>query len=433
MPSPHPSSQVIRTVSFSASGREYVCGPARYAVICLDGSSDEYLNASMVRGLMPALTGIIQRGGRFVARSVLPSFTNPNNASIITGVPPAIHGIPGNFFVDPATGRERMMNSGEFLRATPITSHAARAGRTVAIITAKDKLRTILAKDLPSPEDARLLGCPAPVAVSAEKAGDLDASVHGLSREQAASLAGPAPEIYSADASVYVLRLGAALFEAGLTDFAYLSTTDFIQHGHGPDEPEALEFYRRLDEQLGRLDAAGVRLAITADHGMNAKQDAHGAPMVTYLSPVVREVDPGAKVILPITDPYVRHHASLGSYAGVHASDPSRVPALLERLWSTPGVAEVHDRVRAVRLLELPPDRTADIVVLASRHVAFGTEPAEHDLSVLSSGLRSHGGRTEECVPLIVSHPLSAHARQHMRTDPRNFDAWHLVTTGSPV
>jgi len=61
-----------------------------------------------------------REGASVTALSAMPSFTNPNNISIITGRPPSVHGIAGNYFHDPATGREVMMNDARFLRAGTI-------------------------------------------------------------------------------------------------------------------------------------------------------------------------------------------------------------------------------------------------------------------------------------------------------------------------
>src|SRR5262249_28276085 len=139
-----------------------------------------------------------------------------------------------------------------------------RAGGRVAAVTAKEKLRDLLAKGLDG------------IAFSSERAGACTRARHGV--EDVERLAGPAPAIYSADASEYVLRAGAALLEAGLADFLYLTTTDYVQHTHAPGEPEALAFHAALDQEIGRLLARGAVVAITADHGMNAKCDADGRP-----------------------------------------------------------------------------------------------------------------------------------------------------------
>src|SRR2546422_7557214 len=136
------------TNSFAANGHAYRPPARPVVVICLDGSADEYLDAALARGLMPNLQGMAVDGYRGLARAAMPSFTNVNNASIVTGAPPSVHGICGNFFYDAATAREVMMNSARYLRAETIFPAAARAGRKVAVLTAKEKLRDIFAAGL---------------------------------------------------------------------------------------------------------------------------------------------------------------------------------------------------------------------------------------------------------------------------------------------
>ena len=314
----------ISTQPFTVNGRPYHPPARPLAVICLDGSADEYLDAALARGRMPNLQRVSVGGYRGLARGAMPSFTNVNNASIVTGVPPSVHGIGGNFFYDSATRQEVMMNSARFLRAETIFPAAARAGRKVAVVTAKEKLRDIFAAGLvgtrvPFPASSALEpGALGGIAFSSEKADQAQLESHGVA--QVEKLVGHCtPPIYSAEASLFVLRAGVALLENGITDFLYLSTTDYMQHKYAPDTPEAVEFYAALDHELGRLLERGAILGITADHGMNAKQKPDGSPNVIYLeSELTKTFGPGFRVILPITDPYVLHHGALGSFAVIH-------------------------------------------------------------------------------------------------------------------
>lgn len=405
--------------NFEANGRGYRPGAKAYGVICIDGCADEYISESLIQDRMPHLAGAIRRGNRFMARSVVPSFTNPNNSSIITGAPPVVHGINGNYFLDPESGEAVMMNDGKFLKAPTIVATAARAGRKCAIVTAKDKLRTILAHDLDG------------IGFSAEKANQATRETHGIDGVE--ELVGEkTPAIYSPDASVYVLKAGAALVEHGMADLLYLSLTDYMQHKFSPEEPESLDFYAALDEQIGRLLAAGVVLGITADHGMNAKHNPDGTPRVVYLDPILRElVGPGCRVILPITDPYVAHHGSLGSFAVVHVPPGAELSKLRSGLMAVPEITEVLSKEIACKKLQLHPERLGDLVVMSDRNTTLGTSPAEHDLSGLDRPLRSHGGRYEEMVPMIISEPLSAEYRQKAAGDPRNFDIFDFTINGT--
>ncbi len=409
----------ISTTSFSVNGRVFHPPRRPVVVICIDGCADEYLNTSLAAGRMPHLARMLAAGGfRGLVRGALPSFTNVNNASIVTGVAPSIHGISGNFFLDPATGDEVMMNSAAYLRAETILAAAARAGRKVAMVTAKEKLRDMLSHGLDG------------IAFSAEKAGHTDEATHGIACAE--ELVGaPAPEIYSAEASLFVLRAGVALLQSGLADFLYLSLTDYVQHKHAPHESESLQFYEAIDHELGRLLAQGAVLGATADHGMNAKQHLDGSPNVIYLETVLTErFGKGIRVILPITDPYVLHHGALGAFGVVHLPDPDMARSTSAFLMELNGITEVHDSATAARKLELPKDRIGDLVVLSGRDVAIGRTPAHHDLSAVRGGLRSHGGRYEEMVPLLVSAELKPAHLRYAQADPRNFDVFDFVVNG---
>ncbi len=416
---------LMTTNSFSVNGRTYTPPRRPLVAICLDGSADDYFDAALARGRMPVLQQICVNGWRGFARGAMPSFTNVNNSSIVTGVPPSVHGIGGNFFYDTASGQEVMMNSATFLRAGTIFPAAQKAGRKVAVVTAKEKLRDIFASGLVGPGSNG-------IAFSSEKAGQARPETHGIGEVE--TLAGPTPAIYSGDASLYVLRAGVKLMERGRADFLYLSTTDYMQHKFAPEAPEALDFYAAIDVELGRLLKLGALVAMTADHGMNAKQKPDGSPNVVYLeTELVRELGTGFRVILPITDPYVVHHGALGSFAQVHL--PTGGQALSERAMSfvasLPGVTEVLDRDTAARLMELPADRMGDFVVCSGRDVVLGRTPEYHDLKAIEGGLRSHGGRYEEIVPFFVSESLKPAYAARARADVRNFDLFDFLVNGT--
>ncbi|MFM8880266.1 MAG: phosphonoacetate hydrolase, partial [Verrucomicrobiota bacterium] len=357
------------------------------------------------------------------ARAAMPTVTNVNNSSIVTGTPPSVHGIGGNFFYDTSIGQEVMMNSSKFLRVPTLFPAAQEAGRKVAVVTAKEKLRDIFASGLIARGG---------IAFSSEKAREAALATHGI--EGVEALVGPTPAIYSGDASLYVLKAGVELLQAGRADFLYLSTTDFMQHKHVPDAPEALAFYAGIDAEVGRLLSLGAVVGITADHGMNSKQRAGGSPNVVYLeSELNARWGEGFRVILPITDPYVVHHGALGSFAQVHLPTDRSVPLdeVLEFVGALPGITEVLPRDRAARLMELPADRMGDLVVCSGRDAVIGRTPAYHDLKAIEGGLRSHGGRYEEMVPFILSHPLRPDHAARALGDPRNFDIFDFTCNGT--
>lgn len=403
--------------AFTVNQRSYQPPARPVAVICLDGSADEYLDCALAQGRMPNLAKISLQGWRGMARAAMPTFTNVNNTSIVTGTPPAVHGIGGNFFYDTASGCEVMMNSASFLRVETLFPHAQRAGRKVAVVTAKEKLRDIFASGLISEGG---------IAFSSEKAKHAQVETHGIGDVEA--LVGLTPEIYSGDASIYVLKAGVALLAAGRADFLYLSTTDYMQHKHAPEEAEAIEFYAAIDAEIGKLLELGAVIGITADHGMNAKRHPDGTPKVIYLeTELTAEFGEGFRVILPITDPYVAHHGALGSFAQVHLPPGLEAAKVRDWLLRREGVTECHERSVAAHLMQLPEDRMGDLVVCGARDTVLGRTTAYHDLSALAGALRSHGGRYEEMVPLIFSEPLNAGYAARAAGDVRNFDIFEFT------
>ena len=406
-----------KSTTISANGREYRIPNRPVAVICIDGCEDEYINVAIAHGRAPNLLRMSAAGYRGMTRAALPTFTNVNNCAIVTGTPPNQTGIAGNYILDPETGEEVMTNSSKFLENETILAAASHAGRKVAMVTAKDKLRELLAKNMDG------------ISFSAEKADEVSEEVHGIA--DVVGLVGPMPQIYSADASLYVLRAGVKLLEQGTSDFLYLSLTDYMQHKYAPDEPESLDFYEGIDREIGQLLELGAIVGATADHGMNGKCHADGSINVLYLeTELEKKFGEGCRVICPITDPYVVHHGALGAAVNVYLSDGHDRAAVGRWILAQPGVAEVYDRESAAEKLALPANRIGDFFVLSTRNAVIGRTPEHHDLSKLDGSLRSHGGRYEEMVPLVLSEPLSADYRARAAADPRNFDIFDFVCNG---
>jgi phosphonoacetate hydrolase len=399
------------------NGRDYRWPTAPTVVICLDGSEPGYIETAIDKGLAPNLARLMRDGANLTALSVIPSFTNPNNLSIVTGRPPSVHGIAGNYFLDPATGEEVMMNDARFLRADTIMKGFADVGARVAVVTAKDKLRALLAKGLD-------FAAGRAIAFSAEKADTATRAANGL--DQALAFVGsPLPPVYSAALSEFAFAAGVKLLASFRPDVMYLSTTDYVQHKAPPGSEAADAFYAMADRYVGALDGAGAVVVLTADHGMNDKHLADGSPDVLYLQDVVDAlVGAGlARVILPITDPYVAHHGALGSFATIYLPPDTDRAAVVAALAAEPGVEAAMEREEACARFELPPDRVGDVVVLSGRHKVLGTTAARHDLSGLAEPLRSHGGLWEQRVPMIVNRRLAGPTPEPLR----NFDAFDVA------
>jgi phosphonoacetate hydrolase len=399
------------------NGRTYKRPSAPTVVICIDGSEPGYIERAIEAGIAPTFARFMRTGANLVAECVIPSFTNPNNLSIITGRPPSVHGIAGNFFYDPATGTEVMMNDPKFMRAPTILAGFHGAGCRVAMVTAKDKLRLLLSNGLDYASGRA-------IAFSSERADKTTKAENGI--DNVTQVVGMGvPDVYSAELSEFVFAAGVKLVETFRPDLLYLSTTDYIQHKCVPGSKIANGFYAMIDGYHARLDALDCVVVATADHGMNDKHLPDGSPDVLYLDPLFQYwLGAGkARVILPITDPYVVHHGALGSFATVHVPQGTDVGELIGKLRATLGVDRALTRAEACEAFELPPDRVGDIVVLSTRHKTLGTAPAKHDLSGLTEPLRSHGGLTEQRVPMISNRKVKLAPGHRLRT----FDAFSVA------
>ena len=407
----HTDAAAGRTIA--VNGRSYRWMDRPLVIVCVDGCETDYITQAVQAGVAPYLKSMCESGTSLLAECVVPSFTNPNNISIVTGVPPLVHGICGNYFYDREADEEVMMNDAKYLRADTILAAFSSAGAKVTVITAKDKLRNLLGKGMRA------------MCFSAEKADQLTEAGNGITG--VIELVGkPLPTVYSADLSEFVFAAGVKIMARHRPELMYLSTTDYVQHKHAPGTPAANDFYAMMSGYLAQLDAMGVTIALTADHGMNAKTDAAGRPQIIFLQDWFdAQIGAGAaRVILPVTDPYVAHHGSLGSFATAYLPAGADHAGLCAQMRQLPGVELVLTRAEAVARFELPADRIGDVVIVSERLYVIGTSPSRHDLSGLDAPLRSHGGVSEQLVPLLFNRALRGlDATQRLR----NFDIFDLA------
>ena len=400
-------------MALHVNGRAYALPTRPVVVVCVDGCEPDYLAQAVASGHMPWMKKVLQHGTAIVADCVVPTFTNPNNLSIVTGVPPSVHGICGNYLYDSASDSEVMMNDPKWLRAPTVLAAMADAGKKVAVVTAKDKLRSLLGHQMRG------------ICFSAEKADKATLADNGI-HEVLAKVGRPLPSVYSADLSEFVFAAGVWLMAHEKPDLMYLSTTDYIQHKFAPGTDGANAFYAMMDGYLQQLEDLGCVIAFTADHGMNAKTGMDGKPDVLYLQDTLDAWlgEAKARVILPITDPYVVHHGALGSYATIYLPADADRAATAERLRGIRGIEVVLSREQAAERFELPADRIGDLVVVSERFTVLGTAQSRHDLSGLDVPLRSHGGISEQRVPLILNRPTPGLDTTRRW---RNFDALDLA------
>ena len=247
---------------------------------------------------------------------------------------------------------------------------------------------------------ARLLGqwLQGGICFSAEKADQVTLAENGI--DDVLELVGmPLPSVYSAELSrIRVRRRREAAARRDRPDLMYLSTTDYVQHKHAPGTPAANALLRDVRPLPRAARRARRAIALTADHGMNAKTDADGAPECLSAGPVRRRArrrhgarDPADHRPLrrpPRRARLVRHGLPAG---GADARRPSRSAARRCRASSS-----VLTRAEAAARFELPPDRIGDLVVCRRAPHRARHHAARHDLSGLDAPLRSHGGVSEQ-------------------------------------
>jgi len=340
-----------------------------HLIICLDGIGPDYLAHASV----PALNELGRRGWRTIGQSAVPSVTNVNNVSILTAGPPALHGITANYYFDRARGRSVYMEAAEFILAPTIFEQATEAGRCSVLITAKDKLRTLLKQGA-----TEVISAESPPAWLVETIG-------------------PPPPILSVEVNHWLFRAAMAVCRIRPPDLLYLSTTDYAQHMHAPESSESLANLAALDSLLADLLNSGPEFAVvvTADHGMAAKT--HGLD----LGQILAITGLAAEAVPIIKDRYVAHHQNLGGAAYIFLQDPSQLDTAASILQEEHGVESAWTRGEAAARFRLHPERIGDLFVLATEETVFGDlTSARQAISV-----RSHGGLHTRAVPILAYGP----------------------------
>jgi phosphonoacetate hydrolase len=386
----------VKTKSVVLNGITYKWPSKPVVVVCIDGGDPAYIERGVKDGIIPNIEKFMKTGFYAVADGTVPSFTCPNNMSIVTGAPANVHGISGNFYLEPETAEAVVMTGPELLRSSTVLAEFAKRGAKIVSITSKDKLRLQLQKGVDISAGN--------ISFSAQYADRCTLEENGIAN--ALDLTGmPQPDMYSAELSLFVLEAGIQLLEQRRPDI-----TDFIQHKYAPGEAAANDFYKNLDNAFGRLVELGATVGLIADHGMNDKAKEDGSPNVIWLQDLLdgefgRD---STTVICPITDPFVAHHGALGGFVRVYCNDGATPEGALRFVEQLPGIESAYDRSSAAAEFELPPDREGDVAVISEAGACIGSTEAAHDLEGLKGHrLRTHGGVSERKVPIIISEPVN--------------------------
>jgi hypothetical protein len=336
------------------------------------------------------------------ARAVMPTRTNPNHVSLMTGVYPAEHGITGNRYWD------RDPKHGP-------------AGLDAPELLDVETLFTIIETDRSSLRTVGMFG--------KAKLGELFSHVPGRQfgpdrlwapgKRRIGPVPVPDGATRSADATVMDALLASLDPEPDLV-FASLSSLDVTSHAHGPNSEAAGRALRAADAQVarlirhlrnqGRLERSVV--FVTADHGFSDVQSAtaNGGPYLTFGAVLAEHKVTGIRLVSDggINHVYVEDRKGVGADLDAAAIDRLEAVRLLAE--RTPGVAEALYRVavpgkaNAVTIAARRPSwrighvRTGDMVLVAEPGIMFSDPPREDELGFLGN----HGGTGEEWIPLVL-------------------------------
>ncbi|HID96557.1 MAG TPA: PglZ domain-containing protein [Candidatus Latescibacteria bacterium] len=335
-------------------------------IICVDGLGLEYLEMAPT----PNIDRIAKEGSFVIGQGVIPSVTNVNNVSIITGAPPRIHGITSNYWVDRTTGEGCYMESPDFLCRSTVLQRAKSVGMSTALLTSKKKLQG-------------LLDAGADYSLSAEEPDE--GTIHKI---------GPKQDIYSSEINLWLFKALKLTLKERNPDVVYCSTTDWTMHKYAPHEDESFRHIQGIDSLLGQIldENPDREVYLTADHGMSAKS--RGIDVRRLL----RSEGIEAQVIPIIKDRYEAHHQNLGGAVYVYLGKPELIQETLDVLQGFSGIEAVYPREEAAEKFELMADRIGDLFVLGDKDVVFGNfEAIEVPVKV-----RTHGSRHESVVPIIT-------------------------------
>lgn len=304
-------------------------------VVCVDGFDPEYLDQGIKDGILPTFQSFLTHGYAGHGKSAMPSFTNPNNLSIITGAPTRKRGIGGSYVYDKATRAEEMMLDDSHVTGPTILSKLSVMGKKIVVVTAKDKLRKILRHEL----------APGSVCFSTEKLDQCSVAEHGI--EDVAEWLG-------AELSIRVLEAGLYMLRKSMGDVFYLTLSDYVQHKNAPGTKESNDFLFKLNSLLKLIVDEGAVIGVTGDHGMSDKCMPSGDLNVLYLQDKLDQTYGEGSFICPITDPFVLHHGALGSFVRVYMYTDAPIAEVLALVKSQDQVEYAAEGAEAAEMLEMP-------------------------------------------------------------------------------
>ena len=357
---------------------------AHVYLVVVDGLDARMATPAHMPRLFAVLAGEPTHGSFFpAARAVMPTRTNPNHVSLLTGVYPEVHGITGNAWWSRVAGAppEKLDAAGRIEVETLFTV-------AQRVVPARPTLGAF-----GKPKLARLFA-----AAPGQHAPDRLWSPEALPPARREPTTGYAP-----DAETMAAVLAAVADAEPDLAVVNLSDVDRVGHARGPDGPEYAAAVSAADAAIGLLaDDLRARgrwgravLIVTADHGMGGVGPAPGRPR-----PVISLEEPGERDVTLVADGGVEH---------VYADTPDAagIARVARRAAATPGVGEVLARLGGngiPTIDERHPDwhvdhpRTGELLLVAAPGYQFvdGFDAGEARL------VGNHGGPDNRAVPLAV-------------------------------
>ena len=328
----------------------------RTIVISLDGMRPDFYRRPDAHGLkIPELRKLVEAGASADAvESIYPTTTYHAHATLVTGVPPRVHGIYSHLAsLDPTEPARPWSWFASAIRVPTLWDVAGAAGRKTAAISWPVSAGARIDYNIPEVWD--------PAAPDPHR--DFDAaarhSTPGLFEEVARALgpllASAGPDRLRAEAALYLLDRHRP--DLLLVHFVHY---DQLAHRHGPWSPEALAALEETDEEIRRIREAVARdgpitFVVLSDHGF-VPVEKEAAPLVVLVEEGLFGRSPDGKLELKRLGAV---HAG-GSFAlywleSPSAEDQRALERAVKRLRETGSVNEVIDRAK-LESLEADPD-----------------------------------------------------------------------------
>lgn len=341
-------------------------------IIVIDGCSPEYISLENT----PNLYRIAKDGFCKGLKSAIPSVTNVNHATILTGKFPSEHGMVGNYYYNRETGEQGFIESSDFMKAETILEILHKKGASTALLTVKGKVLEVFGRGV----DFR---------ISAQNPSDI--LVRYL------DMPSP-PPVGSLEVNGWILEACYRLLKKNNPDVVYCTTNDYMMHNYAPDTKEAIAQMKEIDRWIGKIyDLDHTRsIYITADHGMNKKTH------LINLQAIMDRKDYKVVCHPPIKDRYIENH--IYQEGGVlflyfKNKQDEKTEEILSFLADSPYIETVCTKEEAAKKYNLPVDDIGDYVVLAAEDCAFGEFEGEE---LITDDVRTHGSLYERLIPLIA-------------------------------